>query len=132
LKGADVVIVNHSTLIGKPLAAMLMNRDATVTVCHKHTRDLAIQTRQADVLVTATGVPGLITRAHVKPGAVVIDVGIAREGGKIKGDVAFEEVLAVAQAVTPVPGGVGPMTVAMLLRNTVKAARYRRGALDYP
>lgn len=129
LAGADVVVVNHSALVGKPLAAMLLARDATVTVCHKHTRDLATHTRRADVLIAATGVPGLIRRQHVKPGAVVLDVGIARgEDGKVRGDVAFDEVLAVAGAVTPVPGGIGPMTVAMLLRNVVTAFRLQEAA----
>lgn len=123
LEGADVVVVNHSNLVGRPLAALLLERNATVTVCHKYTRDLAAQTRRADVLVTATGVAGLITARHVKPGAVVVDVGIARDGGKVRGDVQFDEVLAVAAALTPVPGGVGPLTVAMLLRNVVEAFR---------
>lgn len=128
LRGADVVIVNHSTLIGKPLAAMLMNRDATVTVCHKATRDLAAHTRVADILVTGTGVSGLITQDHVKRGAVVIDAGTAlTKEGKVAGDVRFEEVREVASAITPVPGGVGPMTVAMLLRNTVTAFRHLEG-----
>ena len=128
IKGADVVIVNHSTLVGKPLAAMLMNRDATVTVCHKATKDLAAHTRAADVLVTATGVAGLITARHVKPGAVVVDAGTAMtKEGKLVGDVAFDEVKEVASAITPVPGGVGPMTVAMLLRNTVTAFRRLEG-----
>jgi methylenetetrahydrofolate dehydrogenase (NADP+) / methenyltetrahydrofolate cyclohydrolase len=124
LKGAEVVIVNHSNLIGRPLAALLLQREATVTVCHKHTRDLAAHTRRADVLVSATGVPGLITKSHVKPGATVVDVGIAREGEKVRGDVR-EDVLEVAGALTPVPGGVGPMTVAMLLSNVVAAHRLR-------
>lgn len=129
LRGAHAVIVNHSRLVGRPLAALLLAEDATVTVCHKFTRDLASHTRTADILVTATGVPGLITRDHVKPGAVVIDVGIHRTGqGTVQGDVRFEEVLAVAKAVTPVPGGVGPMTVAMLLRNLVAATRLQRDA----
>ncbi|HLF16077.1 MAG TPA: bifunctional 5,10-methylenetetrahydrofolate dehydrogenase/5,10-methenyltetrahydrofolate cyclohydrolase, partial [Candidatus Thermoplasmatota archaeon] len=121
LRGADVCIVNHSNLIGKPLAALLINRDATVTVCHKHTRDLAAHTRRADIVVTATGVPGLLTADHVKPGAVVVDVGIARgKDGKIVGDVA-PSVWERAGWVTPVPGGVGPMTIAVLLQNTVRA-----------
>lgn len=128
LKGVHVVIVNHSNLVGRPLALLLLQRDATVTVCHKFTRDLAFHTRQADVLVSATGVPGLITAKHVKPGAVVIDVGIARQGDKIQGDVAFDEVAAVASALTPVPGGVGPMTVAMLLSNVMAAYDLQRAA----
>ncbi len=126
LEGAHVVVVNHSNLIGRPLAALLLQRNATVTVCHKFTRDLASQTRQADVLVTATGVQGLIGASHVKTGAVVIDVGIARDGDKLRGDVRFEEVAPIAGALTPVPGGVGPMTVAMLLENVVAAAQLQR------
>ncbi|MHB8634478.1 MAG: bifunctional 5,10-methylenetetrahydrofolate dehydrogenase/5,10-methenyltetrahydrofolate cyclohydrolase [Thermoplasmatota archaeon] len=127
LAGAEVCIVNHSNLIGKPLAALLINRDATVTVCHKRTNDLPAHTRRADVLVSATGVPGLITAKHVKAGAVVVDVGLHRDAsGKLAGDVQ-EEVWARAAWVTPVPGGVGPMTIAVLLQNTVRAWR-RAGA----
>ena len=101
--------------------------DATVTVCHSKTKDLASYTRQADVLISAVGKPRFITADMVKPGAVVIDVGINRdENGKLCGDVAFEEVAAKASAITPVPGGVGPMTVAMLLKNTVEAASYQK------
>jgi methylenetetrahydrofolate dehydrogenase (NADP+)/methenyltetrahydrofolate cyclohydrolase len=122
LPGLEVCIVNHSNLIGKPLAALLINRDATVTVCHKRTRDLAAHTRRADVVITATGIPGLITAEHVRDGAVVIDVGIARVAGKVVDDVA-PEVWAKAAWVTPVPGGVGPMTIAVLLQNTVRAFR---------
>lgn len=128
LAGAHVVIVNHSNLIGRPLAALLLQRDATVTVCHKATRDLAAETRRADILIAATGVAGLITRDHVKPGAVVIDVGIARSEGKVTGDVRFNEVLDIASAVTPVPGGVGPMTVATLLGNVLEAHRLQHPA----
>lgn len=128
LVGADVCIVNHSNLIGKPLAALLVNRDATVTVCHKHTRDLKAHTRRADVVVTATGVAGLLTADHLKPGAVVVDVGIARTAdGKVRGD-CDESVWGKASWVTPVPGGVGPMTIAVLLRNTVRAYRRHVGA----
>ena len=124
LPGAEVCVVNHSNLIGKPLAALLINRDATVTVCHKKTRDLAAHTRRADVVVTATGVPGLLTADHVREGAVVVDVGIARVAGKVVGDVA-PDVWEKAAWVTPVPGGVGPMTIAVLLQNTVRAFRRR-------
>ena len=128
LVGADVCIVNHSNLIGKPLAALLVNRDATVTVCHKHTKDLKAHTRRADVVVTATGVAGLLTADHLKPGAVVVDVGIARTAdGKVRGD-CDESVWGKASWVTPVPGGVGPMTIAVLLRNTVRAYRRHVGA----
>jgi methylenetetrahydrofolate dehydrogenase (NADP+)/methenyltetrahydrofolate cyclohydrolase len=126
LPGAEVCIVNHSNLIGKPLAALLINRDATVTVCHKRTRDLAAHTRRADVLVAATGVPGLITAGHVREGAVVVDVGIHRGAdGRLRGD-CDASVWEKAAWVTPVPGGVGPMTVAVLLQNTVRA--FRRAA----
>ncbi len=128
LVGAEVCIVNHSNLIGKPLAALLVNRDATVTVCHKHTRDLKAHTRRADVVVTATGVAGLLTADHLRQGAVVVDVGIARGAdGKVRGD-CDESVWGKAAWVTPVPGGVGPMTIAVLLRNTVRAYRRRVGA----
>jgi methylenetetrahydrofolate dehydrogenase (NADP+) / methenyltetrahydrofolate cyclohydrolase len=128
LRGAEVCIVNHSNLIGKPLAALLINRDATVTVCHKHTKDLAAHTRSADVLVTATGIAGLITAEHVRPGAVVVDVGIARGAdGKVRGD-CDDSVWSKAAWVTPVPGGVGPMTIAVLLGNTVRAYRRHVGA----
>jgi methylenetetrahydrofolate dehydrogenase (NADP+)/methenyltetrahydrofolate cyclohydrolase len=121
LAGAEVCIVNHSNLIGKPLAALLINRDATVTVCHKRTRDLAAHTCRADVVVTATGVPGLLTASHVKADAIVVDVGIARTlEGKVVGDVA-PDVWEKAAWVTPVPGGVGPMTIAVLLQNTLRA-----------
>jgi methylenetetrahydrofolate dehydrogenase (NADP+)/methenyltetrahydrofolate cyclohydrolase len=124
LRGAEAVVVNHSNLIGKPLAALLLNEDATVSVCHKHTKDLVRHTRRADVLVSGTGVAGLITKAHVKPGAVVIDVGFSRTAdGLPTGDLDQAAVAAVASAFTPVPGGVGPVTVAMVLQNTVTAWR---------
>ncbi len=127
LAGAEVCIVNHSNLIGKPLAALLINRDATVTVCHKRTRDLKAHTQRADVLVTATGIPGLITDAHVRSGAVVVDVGLHRGAdGKLRGDCA-ESVWSKAAWVTPVPGGVGPMTIAVLLQNTVRSFKRRLG-----
>jgi methylenetetrahydrofolate dehydrogenase (NADP+) / methenyltetrahydrofolate cyclohydrolase len=125
LRGAHCVVVGHSQIVGKPVAVMLLNEDATVSVCHVHTRDLALETRQADVLIVAVGKPGLVGPDMVKPGAVVIDVGMNYASGSHQpvGDIRFEEVAEVAGAVTPVPGGVGPMTVAMLLRNTVSAAR---------
>jgi methylenetetrahydrofolate dehydrogenase (NADP+)/methenyltetrahydrofolate cyclohydrolase len=117
-----VVVVGASNVVGKPLAFLLLSRDATVTVCHIDTRDLAYWTRQADVLVVAVGKPDLITAAMVKPGAVVVDVGInVREDGAISGDVAFDEVSAVASAITPAPGGVGQLTNLMLLRQTLLA-----------
>jgi len=128
--GAEVVIVGRSTLVGRPLSIMLTlkGRDATVTVAHSRTRDLAAVCRRADVLVVAAGVRGLVTAAMVRPGAVVIDVGTNRtEDGRLVGDVDFDSVAEVAGAITPVPGGVGPMTVTMLLANTLKAAKLRRG-----
>ncbi len=122
LKGKEAVIVGHSNVVGKPLAAMMLNRNATVTVCHVFTKDLAAHTRKAEVLVVAAGVPGLIKADMVKPGAYVFDVGINRVEGKTVGDVEFDEALLVAAAVTPVPGGVGPLTVSILMSQTVKAA----------
>lgn len=128
LPGAEVCIINHSNLIGKPLAALLINRDATVTVCHKHTRDLKAHTRSADIVVTATGVAGLLTADHVRDGAVLVDVGITRGAdGKLHGD-CHESVWSKAAWVTPVPGGVGPMTIAVLLQNTVRSFKRRVGA----
>lgn len=121
LEGAEVVIVGHSNVVGKPLAAMMLNRNATVQVCHVFTRDLAEHTRDAEVLVVAAGVPGLIKKEMVRPGAYVFDVGINRVEDKTVGDVDYEAVSGIAGAITPVPGGVGPLTVAMLLRQTLKA-----------
>ncbi|MCP1393124.1 MAG: tetrahydrofolate dehydrogenase/cyclohydrolase catalytic domain-containing protein [Euryarchaeota archaeon] len=121
LEGRETVIVGHSNVVGKPLAAMMLNRNATVSVCHVFTRNLAAHTRNAEVLVVAAGVPGLIKRDMVKPGAYVFDVGINRVEGKTVGDVEFDEVLKVAAAVTPVPGGVGPLTVSMLMSQTATA-----------
>lgn len=126
-QGKGAVIVGRSFLVGRPLALMLSARgtDATVTIAHSRTTDLEELTRSADILVAAVGVPRLITGAHVRPGAAVIDVGINRVEGKLVGDVAYEEAVEVAGAITPVPGGVGPMTRAMLLVNTVTAAEAR-------
>ncbi len=132
LRGAEVVIVNHSNIVGKPLAAMCINRDATVTVCHKHTRNLKAHTERADVLVTGTGVPGLITADHVKEGAVVVDVSMNRDAdGNLCGD-CTPEVWDKAAWVTPVPGGVGPMTISVLLANTVRSFRRKVGLLPAP
>ncbi len=123
LEGRHAVVVGRSNIVGKPVALLLIGRGATVTVCNSRTPDLGAVTRQADILVVATGKAGLITRAMVKPGVAVIDVGINRlPSGKIVGDVAFDEVKEIAGWITPVPGGVGPMTVAMLVENTVNAA----------
>lgn len=119
--GKDVIVVGASNIVGKPMALMfLQDEKATVTICHKNTKDLKSHTQKADILVVATGVPHLITADMVKEGAVVIDVGINRVDGKIVGDTDFENLKNKVSAITPVPGGVGPMTVAMLLQNTVK------------
>lgn len=136
-EGRHVVIVGRSLIVSKPLASLLMapGPNATVTLAHKYTTDLASHTRMADILVVAAGKPGLITAEMVKPGVVVIDVGVSRvedpsvpEGYRLKGDVDFAGVEPVAGAITPVPGGVGPMTITMLLSNTLEAARRRHGA----
>ncbi|MBM3344498.1 MAG: bifunctional methylenetetrahydrofolate dehydrogenase/methenyltetrahydrofolate cyclohydrolase FolD [Betaproteobacteria bacterium] len=123
IEGRHAVVVGRSVIVGKPAALLLINAGATVTVCNSRTPDLGAMTRQADILVVATGRANLITRDMVKPGAAVIDVGINRlHNGKLAGDVVFDEVKEVAGWITPVPGGVGPMTVAMLVENTVNAA----------
>jgi methylenetetrahydrofolate dehydrogenase (NADP+)/methenyltetrahydrofolate cyclohydrolase len=123
VEGSHAVVVGRSTIVGKPMALLLLNAGATVTVCHSKTRDLGAMTRQADILVAAVGKARMIGAAMVKPGAVVIDVGINRlPDGKLAGDVDFAAVREVAGMITPVPGGVGPMTIAMLLGNTVRAA----------
>jgi methylenetetrahydrofolate dehydrogenase (NADP+)/methenyltetrahydrofolate cyclohydrolase len=133
-RGANVVVIGRSTIVGKPMAALMMQSgpgaDATVTICHSRTRDLASHTRAADILIVAAGRPRMVTADMVKPGAVVIDVGMNRiadpttkSGTRLVGDVDFEAVRRVASLITPVPGGVGPMTIAMLLRNTVRAAQ---------
>lgn len=149
IRGAEAVVVGRSDIVGKPTAMLLLNADATVTVCHSKTRDLAAVCRRADILVAAIGKPGIITRDFVKPGATVIDVGINRvtdpaifqrlfagnskreetfrtKGSVVAGDV-HPDVAEVAGAMTPVPGGVGPLTIAMLMSNTLKAAKLRRG-----
>jgi methylenetetrahydrofolate dehydrogenase (NADP+)/methenyltetrahydrofolate cyclohydrolase len=124
IAGAHAVVVGHSQLVGRPMAQLLLQRDATVTVAHKRTVDLPSVTRVADILVVATGVHGLIGREHVKPGATVIDVGISRTpDGRLAGDVRAAELDGIAARITPVPGGVGPMTIAMLLSNTLQASR---------
>lgn len=122
LEGCDAVVVGRSRLVGRPLVSLLLQRNATVTVCHSRTRDLAATCREADLLVAAVGVPKLVGAGFVKPGATVIDVGINRTDEGLVGDVDFDEVSGVAGAITPVPGGVGPMTIAMLLSNTLSAA----------
>jgi methylenetetrahydrofolate dehydrogenase (NADP+) / methenyltetrahydrofolate cyclohydrolase len=130
INGAEVVILGRSEIVGKPMALMLLQKgpaaDATVTICHSRTHNLPDVTRRADILIAAIGSACFVKREMVKPGAVVIDVGINRVGEKLLGDVDFEGVSQVASAITPVPGGVGPMTIAMLLANTLTAARLSR------
>ncbi len=120
IKGKNITIVGHSKEVGKPLAAMLLNRNATVTICHEHTKDLAQWTKQADILISATGVPHLIKENMVKENAVVIDVGIAKKEEQVIGDVDFKNVAEKASFITPVPGGVGPITIAMVIENILK------------
>jgi methylenetetrahydrofolate dehydrogenase (NADP+)/methenyltetrahydrofolate cyclohydrolase len=126
LEGAEAVVVGRSDLVGRPLAALLLAANATVTTCHSRTRDLAAVCRRADVLVAAVGSPGIVRGDWVREGAVVIDVGINRTEAGLTGDVDFEHAAERARLITPVPGGVGPMTIAMLLRNTLQAARLQR------
>ena len=130
LEGARAVVLGRSNIVGMPVSLLLLRRNATVTVCHSRTRDLPAVTREADVLIAAVGRAEMVRRDWVKPGAVVIDVGVnrvedpaAKKGYRLVGDVAFDEVKDVAAAITPVPGGVGPMTIAMLLKNTLRAAK---------
>jgi len=128
LSGARAVVIGRSLLVGKPIALLLANASATVTLCHSRTRELADEVRRADVVVAAVGRPEMVRGDWIRPGAVVLDVGINRTAdGKLVGDVEFAAAAARARAITPVPGGVGPMTIACLLENTVRAARRRRG-----
>jgi methylenetetrahydrofolate dehydrogenase (NADP+)/methenyltetrahydrofolate cyclohydrolase len=128
LEGARAVVLGRSPIVGKPVAQRLLHANATVTVCHTGTRDLSAHTRMADIVVVAAGVPRTLTADMIRPGATVIDVGInRRDDGRLEGDVDFERVAEVAGAITPVPGGVGPLTVAMLLHNTLHAARLLAG-----
>jgi methylenetetrahydrofolate dehydrogenase (NADP+)/methenyltetrahydrofolate cyclohydrolase len=131
LDSARAVVVGRSDIVGKPVAHLLLQANATVTICHSHTDDLARQTLDADVLVVAAGVPEVVTADMVKSGAAVVDVGINRTEGGLVGDVE-PDVAQRAAFLTPVPGGVGPMTIAMLLSNTVRAAKFRRGLLAFP
>jgi methylenetetrahydrofolate dehydrogenase (NADP+)/methenyltetrahydrofolate cyclohydrolase len=131
LSGARAVVIGRSAIVGKPMAHLLLQQNATVTICHSRTKDLARHTLEADVLVAAVGVAGMVTPGMVKPGGVVIDVGINRTDDGIVGDV-DPAAAEVAGYLTPVPGGVGPMTIACLLENAVRCARYRRGELAYP
>ena len=125
LEGSEAVVLGRSILVGRPLSALLVAENATVTVCHSRTRDLAAVCSRADILIAAVGSPRLVGAEMVKPGATVIDVGTNRTDDGLVGDVDFEPVSEVAGAITPVPGGVGPMTIAMLLANTVAAATHR-------
>jgi methylenetetrahydrofolate dehydrogenase (NADP+)/methenyltetrahydrofolate cyclohydrolase len=129
--GAHAVVIGRSEIVGKPMASLLMQKggggDATVTVCHSRTRDIAAITRTADIIIAAIGKPRFVTAEMVKPGAAIIDVGINRVGDKLIGDVDYEPIREIAGAITPVPGGVGPMTIAMLLKNTLQAARLALG-----
>ena len=126
--GKHAVVVGRSNIVGKPMAMLLLNEHCTVTICHSRTKDLARFTRDADILVAAVGRPGMITGEMIKPGAAVIDVGINRlDNGKLMGDVDFASAEPVAGAITPVPGGVGPMTIAMLMQNAILAAEKRHG-----
>ena len=126
IRGKEVVVVGRSNIVGKPVALLLLQEHATVTICHSRTRDLGAATRRADILVASVGSPRIIRGEMVKPGAVVIDVGMNRIEGKLVGDVDFEGAKDKASFITPVPGGVGPMTIAMLLKNTLNAARASR------
>jgi methylenetetrahydrofolate dehydrogenase (NADP+) / methenyltetrahydrofolate cyclohydrolase len=126
VRGARAVVVGRSELVGRPMSQLLLQRDATVTIAHSRTADLASVTREADILVAAAGVRGLIGPGHVKPGATVIDVGIHRTGSGLEGDVRTTEVDGIAGRITPVPGGVGPMTIAILMANTLMAAQWTR------
>jgi methylenetetrahydrofolate dehydrogenase (NADP+)/methenyltetrahydrofolate cyclohydrolase len=128
LEGQDVVVVGASNIVGKPMASLLLNANATVTVTHVHTKDLASHTRKADIVIVGVGIPNLIKEDMVKDGAIVVDIGINRlESGKLVGDVDFEAVSPKCSYITPVPGGVGPMTIAMLLENTLKSAQNIKG-----
>jgi methylenetetrahydrofolate dehydrogenase (NADP+)/methenyltetrahydrofolate cyclohydrolase len=128
LEGAEAVVIGRSNLFGKPMAQLLLQANATVTTCHSRTRDLPAVARRADVLIAATGRPKMVGGDWVKPGATVIDVGINRTDDGLVGDVDFDAAVEIARAITPVPGGVGPMTIACLLRNTLQAARLQVGA----
>jgi methylenetetrahydrofolate dehydrogenase (NADP+)/methenyltetrahydrofolate cyclohydrolase len=125
MAGANAVVIGRSDIVGKPMALLLLRENATVTICHSKTRDLPGVCRTADILVAAIGRPEMVTADYIKPGAVVIDVGINRVNGKLVGDVHGEDVAKIASAYSPVPGGVGPLTIAMLMKNTIDAAEHR-------
>jgi len=126
VSGKEAVVIGRSRIVGKPLALLLMNAGATVTVCHSKTRDLAMHTRNADIICAAVGKPKMVTGNMVKPGVVVIDIGTSKQGERLVGDVDFEGVAKKASLITPVPGGVGPMTIAMLIENTLACYEERR------
>ena len=130
--GRHAVVIGRSDIVGKPMAALLFQKgtDATVTICHSRTRDIASVCRSADILIAAVGIPEFVKGDMIRPGAVVIDVGINRVGERLVGDVDYEAASRVASAITPVPGGVGPMTIAMLLQNTVTSAKLAAGQLS--
>jgi methylenetetrahydrofolate dehydrogenase (NADP+)/methenyltetrahydrofolate cyclohydrolase len=130
-KGKEAVIIGRSEIVGRPMAMLLMHANATITICHSRTVDLASHVRRADIVVAAVGIPGIVTPEMVKPGAACLDVGLTRTDEGIRGDI-DASVGEVAGFLTPMPGGTGPMTIAMLLQSTLKAARYRRGLLDFP
>src|SRR6188474_2549955 len=130
-KGKNAVVIGRSEIVGRPAAMLLLQAHATVTICHSRTVDLGGEVKRADIVVAAVGVPGIVTADMVKPGAAVLDVGLTRTDEGIRGDVAAE-VADVAGHLTPMPGGTGPMTIALLLESAVRAARYRRGILAYP
>ena len=130
-KGLNAVVIGRSEIVGRPAAMLLLQAHATVTICHSRTADLGAEVRRGDIVVAAVGVPGIVTAGMVKPGATVIDVGLTRTDEGIRGDV-DPGVAETAGLLTPMPGGTGPMTIALLLRSAVKAARYRRGLLAYP
>jgi methylenetetrahydrofolate dehydrogenase (NADP+) / methenyltetrahydrofolate cyclohydrolase len=130
-EGKNAVVLGRSEIVGRPAAMLLVQANATVTICHSRTADLGAEVRRADIVVAAVGVPGIVTAGMVKPGAAVLDVGLTRTEEGIRGDV-DPAVAEIAGFLTPMPGGTGPMTIAMLLRGAVKAARYRRGLLAYP
>ena len=129
--GKEAVVVGRSEIVGRPMAMLLMHANATVTVCHSRTADLAAHVRRADIVVAAVGRPGIVSAEMVKPGAACLDVGLTRTAEGIRGDI-DASVAEVAGFLTPMPGGTGPMTIAMLLQSTIKAARYRRGLLAFP
>jgi methylenetetrahydrofolate dehydrogenase (NADP+)/methenyltetrahydrofolate cyclohydrolase len=129
LSGKNAVVIGRSNIVGKPMAALLLKANATVTICHSRTKNIPVLCRNADIIVAAVGIPKFVTADFVKDGAVVIDVGINRLEGKLVGDVDYESVFEKCSYITPVPGGVGPMTIAMLMYNTLKSFKVRNNLL---